>query len=60
MTGAQNLGSMLLFGGSITSIAVSLDIAQGEGDPVLLLWGVLLGVVPLLTLGSRFRVAQAE
>ncbi len=57
MTRAQILGSLLLVAGSITSIALSIMIAspEGESDPFLLLWGVLLGVVPLLTLGWAMR-----
>jgi hypothetical protein len=54
---ARILGSMLLVGGSITSIALSIMIAspEGEDDARLLLWGVLLGVIPLVLLGWSIR-----
>jgi len=55
MTRAQTLGSILLAGCSLISIALSIDLAYDDADPVTLLWGVVLGVVPLLLIAWSMR-----
>lgn len=52
---ARVLGAMLVFAGATTAVAWSLAIATGESTPGVLVWGVLLGVLPILAVAWALR-----